>query len=755
MQVAEKHQGDGKQPFYGWRRRAAALAVPVLLFAVMALFYWKLTLSRQYSWLDSPDFAYQVLPWFQFQAGEWHAGRLPLWDPYVWGGQPLIGQAQPGVAYPLNWLLFLAPLRHGWISMAALHWYYVVIHWMAALFCYWLCRDLGRSRAAAVLAGLGFSLTGWLGNTDWPQMINGAVWMPLVVLFLLRALRGVRPAANAALAGTFLGISLLSGHHQIPVFMGLACAGLWLYGLLRGGRLNRELLVPAGAFALFALLAGALQTLPAWEYGRLAVRWVGASHAVGWNEPVPFSVHTEFGLKPLSILGIVIPGFLQHADPYAGFVLVSFAFLAVAVAWREWHVRLIAAVALGGLVYSLAAHGFFEGVLYALVPMVEKARNPSMAIFIFHFGIAILSAYGIDVYMTEETWSRRLRLGLAVIGSAIFLLLFGVSLAVSNPAKDLDMIALAGFSALLLAAILYGWRRGQLATRAAVTLSILLLLMEAGGTRTTFYWRNQDQPGSLLKNLPQHADIAEFLRSQNTPVRVEMTQEAIPYNFGDWYGVDVLGGYLASLTTNVQPLVGSYHSRMLLAANYTVGNKPQYDRQREVFTSRSGLKVYQSVEAFPRAWSVHEVESLPDAAAIDRKVNEQPLAALRRRAYMTGKAPALSACAEPDRVRMVSRTAGQAVIEAVMGCRGMVIAAEPYFPGWHATVDGKPAQVHEAYGFLRGVTVDGGTHRVVLTYRPISVILGGLATALALVLALAIGLSSRPAPPGSALRRPA
>lgn len=234
-----------------------------------------------------------------------------------------------------------------------------------------------------------------------------------------------------------------------------------------------------------------------------------------------------------------------------------------------------------------------------------------------------------------------------------------------------------------------------------------------------------------------------------------MTQEAIPYNFGDWYGVDVLGGYLASLTTNVQPLVGSYHSRMLLAANYTVGNKPQYDRQREVFTSRSGLKVYQSVEAFPRAWSVHEVESLPDAAAIDRKVNEQPLAALRRRAYMTGKAPALSACAEPDRVRMVSRTAGQAVIEAVMGCRGMVIAAEPYFPGWHATVDGKPAQVHEAYGFLRGVTVDGGTHRVVLTYRPISVILGGLATALALVLALAIGLSSRPAPPGSALRRPA
>src|ERR1035437_2366810 len=122
MQVAEKHQGDGNRPLW------AALAVPALLLVVVVLFYWKLTLSSQYSWMDSPDFAYQVLPWFQFQAGEWHAGRFPLWDPHAWAGQSLIGQGQPGAAYPLNWLLFLVPLRHGWIRLAALHWYYVLIH---------------------------------------------------------------------------------------------------------------------------------------------------------------------------------------------------------------------------------------------------------------------------------------------------------------------------------------------------------------------------------------------------------------------------------------------------------------------------------------------------------------------------------------------------------------------------------------------------------------------------------------------------
>src|SRR5579871_7033426 len=58
----------------------------------------------------------QVLPWYQFQAEAWHRGEFPLWDPHVWGGQPLIGQMQPGAAYPLNWPLFLMPLKKGHIQ---------------------------------------------------------------------------------------------------------------------------------------------------------------------------------------------------------------------------------------------------------------------------------------------------------------------------------------------------------------------------------------------------------------------------------------------------------------------------------------------------------------------------------------------------------------------------------------------------------------------------------------------------------------
>src|SRR5258708_28202815 len=102
-------------------RWTARLAMPGVLFAIVVLFNWKLVLTNQYTWLEGSDIATQVLPWFQFQAGEWHHGRFPLWDPSSWMGQPLIGQALPAAAYPLNWLLFLMPLKHGWMRQDVLH----------------------------------------------------------------------------------------------------------------------------------------------------------------------------------------------------------------------------------------------------------------------------------------------------------------------------------------------------------------------------------------------------------------------------------------------------------------------------------------------------------------------------------------------------------------------------------------------------------------------------------------------------------
>ncbi len=86
---------------------------------------------------------------------------------------------QPGAAFPLNWLLFRAPLQDGGLNLNLFHWHWVGMHWLGAVFMYFYCRELERSRTASLLAGCAFSFGGFVGTVTWPQVLNGAVWTPL------------------------------------------------------------------------------------------------------------------------------------------------------------------------------------------------------------------------------------------------------------------------------------------------------------------------------------------------------------------------------------------------------------------------------------------------------------------------------------------------------------------------------------------------------------------------------------------------
>ena len=85
------------------------IATSVLTIAIV-FFFWKLVFTHQFEWLWPPDIPQLVLPWFEIEARQLQAGHLPLWDPSFWCGQPLVGQIQPGAAFPLNWILFSIPL---------------------------------------------------------------------------------------------------------------------------------------------------------------------------------------------------------------------------------------------------------------------------------------------------------------------------------------------------------------------------------------------------------------------------------------------------------------------------------------------------------------------------------------------------------------------------------------------------------------------------------------------------------------------
>lgn len=707
---------------------------PVLLLLLTVGIYWKLVLSGgQYTWLNSPDLSTQVLPWLEFQAREWNRGQFPLWDPYNWGGQSLAGRTEPGVMYPLNWILFGLPLDGGVISRDYLNWYYVLTRYLGALFCYLLCRDLGRTVAASLLGGIAFGLAGYVGNVGWPQMANGAVWGPLVILFFLRAMREDRPYWNAALGGGFLGISLLSGHHQAPVLIGLVVAGLWVYHAVSGGRW-RQLAAVAVVFACFVLLLGAAQILPSLEYGSRSVRWVGARNdPVEWGEKIPYHVHHWLSMHPVSVLALVLPGMDKDYTLFLGLVVVALALAGVVTGWGRKEVRLFGAVAAGGLLFAFGSASIFHGWIYALVPVVDKARNAAAGIYVFDLGAAVLAAYGLEALGDPERRAApffgRLAAGLLAWSGLLYIGLLAVFLAAGGKVFDHWRLSTAPFAALLAGAALLAWRRGALSGRAAQASLILVLLFELGNS-TGADFKDRETGWEHLDKLAEHREVAAYLRRQPGVFRVDIDRAEIPFNFGEWHEIEECGGN-SGVTTNVFRASGRRHAHLLLGEKFAVGRKPRWEGQTEVYQAPGGLKVYQNPETFPRVWTVHEVEGLANRSEITARL-ARPLEELRRRALVAGPAPPVEACAG-DEVELVERTRNSLRLRARMRCRGMVVVGDTWYPGWVATAGGREVPTHEVYGFLRGVVVEAGEQEIRLRYRPRSVFAGAALTALGIL----------------------
>jgi hypothetical protein len=724
--------------------RAAALL------AVLTIgFYWKLTLSRDYTFLDSPDLAYMTVPWYQFQARAFQRGEFPLWDPHQWCGQPVVGQMQPGAQFPLNWPLFLAPLRDGRINLDLWNWHFAFLHWLAALFMYAYCRELGRGRFASALAGCAFSFGGFVGGTTWPQVMNGAVWMPLIFLFYHRAGRAAsRLAAIAAAAGcgASIGMALLAGHHQAPMLEILAVGGVFLFHLLiRQDRLRR-----IGLFAVtgvFAFLVGAALLLPAFEYGSRAYRWVNLREPVRLDQMVPYMAQQNLALRPMELLGLVMPIEEGTAHPFVGFVPAVLAVLGIFTCWQNRAVRLHAGFSLAGLAYALGPFSIWQGVAYALVPFLNKGRSPGYAVLVFHFGLLVVAAHGADALFSAGHWQRRLRQSLTA-AAPVMIVAPLLLMAGSNPSPTRsDALLFAGIVAALLAALLHARSRFPAAAKWGL---LLLALFELGtGTAVVILPRTNPQQPTHLDRLAQHRGVIEFLRSQPGPFRVHADEQEIPYNLGDWEGLDASGGYLATINAALYDFVGWEWGRSALVLNqvYVVAREKSRPQQVEVYSEPgSGLKVFRNPDAHPRAWFVERVREAPDrdtAALLMISSDFDP----RRETFLLGgpqKPPALGPCdAGNSTVEWLARDLHRVAVRARTSCAAMLVFADPFFPGWQAQVDAAPADLYAAYGALRGVVIPPGEHVVELVYRPRSVYAGAALSVLGLLGCLALALAAR------------
>ncbi len=154
----------------------------------------------------------QFVPWREYALELLRQGGLPLWNPLLGMGAPLLANYQSALLYPPNFLLAFVDVAwgHGLLVLLHLAW----AGWGMVL----LTRELGLPRMSQALAGIAFSLSGYLVARSGFLSINAtAAWLPWLILAVERLVTQCRerrvPRVLPWLA-IVLALQWLAGHAQ-------------------------------------------------------------------------------------------------------------------------------------------------------------------------------------------------------------------------------------------------------------------------------------------------------------------------------------------------------------------------------------------------------------------------------------------------------------------------------------------------------------------------------------------------------------
>jgi hypothetical protein len=406
------------------KARWADFAALAVLAALALLFFAKIALTnRVLAGLDV--FAY-FYPYRDFVSEALRHGRLPLWNPYLFMGAPLLANSQAAVLYPLHWpfIWLSAPKQIAWS---------IVLHiWLAGAGAYLFARRAIQLRWPAALgAATIFAFGGFLSaQAEHINQLNASAWLPWLLICVEGSMRqGTRRWLALLAGGAIVGLMLLAGHTQAAY---IVLFGTAAYALLKGLKDQRAKRWAAGLRGVGALaLMGAVgivlaagQLLPTLELSQLSVRSGG----------LPYDEAASFSLKPALLFKAFLPPLIW--DPpfseyvaYVGLIGLALAFVGVwAILRRRRPGGAILLLALLGVFLAFGAYNPIYYLLYRFVPGFALFRAPARWLLLYGFGMALLAGIGLDNLLRRKRW----HLGIVLL-IVLELFLAGRQLAFNNP----------------------------------------------------------------------------------------------------------------------------------------------------------------------------------------------------------------------------------------------------------------------------------------------------------------------------------
>ena len=160
------------------KQDGAAIA---LLLALATLYFLPVLLEGNSRVLGSigDDMRDQFFYWRHFGFGSLARGEIPLWNPYIFSGNPFVAGTESARFYPLNILFLLFGTAFAINLSIALH------AFLATLFTYLFARYMDLGRAGSVLSAIAFTygapffLRIFAGHIP---IVYAGIWLPLMFL---------------------------------------------------------------------------------------------------------------------------------------------------------------------------------------------------------------------------------------------------------------------------------------------------------------------------------------------------------------------------------------------------------------------------------------------------------------------------------------------------------------------------------------------------------------------------------------------
>ncbi len=584
--------------------------------------------------------------------------RIPLWNPYIFGGLPFVDAMHGDTFYPLAILQFVMPLHK------ALGYKLVVTVLLAGIFTYLYLREMKMSIWAAVFGATAYMLSGFLvslvyAGHDGRMYITSL--LPLLLYTLEIGFRRRRFLWWWPFSAAF-GLLILANHPQFAYFT-MWCVGAYfvlkLIFIYRRSRKIGSTMIPGFGFIaamIFGLALGLIQIWPAQDYVRNYSPRSGEGR--GYQYAASWSLHAEEAISQ------VVPGFaglsnLQNHPPltrehtywgknyfkinseYAGMVALYLG-LAGLFLYRDRYSYFFLGIAVFALLYALGDSGLIFRFFYHVVPLVNKFRAPSTIMFLFCFSIAFLAARTIDTLQKIKENARAVRVfrwllilaGIYFLSGLVFtragsgIMKIYTSIFYSNIEigqwnslqANLSNISLG----LIVGALLLGalaitfWASIRKKTHFGVMVSVLLALAIIDS------WIMEDmkfiRPVYHRPYFAKPAGIS-FLQDQNKPFRSFVLPGTMPnQNSLAMFGLEQVAGYHGNqlrwynqfLGDGFSNLLGNPSGLTLTNCRFLIMRQTVSHPNLEMVKSSGGINIYQNKILMPRGRVVYDYTVVPD-----------------------------------------------------------------------------------------------------------------------------------------------